>query len=100
VLADHYRWRKRKGDKIHPEELLSEQHGEEAAAETRLVLAEAIGAMTEDQRTAFTMLQLDGVSVEAVGQSTSASASAVKVRAHRAYKVLRAALARGGDDDE
>jgi RNA polymerase sigma-70 factor (ECF subfamily) len=56
-----------------------------AAPELEAVLAK----LPSDQREAFSMLKLDGLSLEAAAVRAGVSVGALKVRAHRAYKALR-----------
>src|SRR5215475_1341407 len=55
-------------------------------------LADALRALPQPQREAFTMLKLEGLSVGAAAERAGVSPGALKVRAHRAYKALRALL--------
>jgi RNA polymerase sigma-70 factor (ECF subfamily) len=52
-------------------------------------LAEYLGRLPPAQREAFSMLKLEGMSVELAAARTGVSAGALKVRAHRAYKTLK-----------
>jgi RNA polymerase sigma-70 factor (ECF subfamily) len=52
-------------------------------------LAEALEKLPPNQREAFSMLKLEGLSLEAAAARSGVSVGAVKVRAHRAYKALR-----------
>jgi RNA polymerase sigma-70 factor, ECF subfamily len=56
-----------------------------AAPELSAVLAE----LPPDQREAFSMLKLDGLSVEEAAAHARVSLGALRVRAHRAYKSLK-----------
>ena len=60
----------------------------------RPALVEALRALPRPQREAFTMLKLEGLSVGAAAARAGTTPGALKVRAHRAYKVLRAFLRR------
>jgi RNA polymerase sigma-70 factor (ECF subfamily) len=57
-------------------------------------LAAALSQLPVAQREAFELLQLRGMSVRDAAARTGTSPGALKVRAHRAYKVLRALLRR------
>jgi len=59
-------------------------------------LDELLGKLPPAQRRAFEMLKIEGLSVEAAASEAGTTPGALKVRAHRAYKTLRALL--GGDD--
>jgi RNA polymerase sigma-70 factor, ECF subfamily len=56
-----------------------------AAPELETLLAR----LPPDQREAFSMLKLEGLSTEAAAARTGVSVGALRVRAHRAYKALR-----------
>jgi RNA polymerase sigma-70 factor, ECF subfamily len=85
------RWRR-----AHWEELVAEPP--EQPAETPLTaapeLSAALAELPPDQREAFSMLKLDGLSVEAAAARAGVSVGALKVRAHRAYKSLKRLIAR------
>ena len=53
-------------------------------------------ALPEVQRTAYRLLQQEGLSLKGAAEVLGTSVSAVKLRAHRAYKALRAVLREGG----
>jgi len=59
-------------------------------------LADTAGAelarLPEPQRTVFHLIRIEGLSVREAAQTLGTSANAVKLRAHRAYAALRAAL--------
>jgi len=55
-------------------------------------LEEALDRLPAAQREAFEMLQLEGISVAAAAARAGTTTGALKVRAHRAYKALRAIL--------
>ena len=57
-----------------------------------LRLAEVLDRLPPAQREAFEMLQLEGLSVAAAAARVGITTGALKVRAHRAYKALRALL--------
>jgi RNA polymerase sigma-70 factor (ECF subfamily) len=52
-------------------------------------LEDAMARLPEQQREAFSMLKLEGLSIEQAAQRTGTSVGAIRVRAHRAYKALR-----------
>jgi RNA polymerase sigma-70 factor (ECF subfamily) len=66
----------------------------EEFAEPRL--DEALAKLPASQREAFEMLKLEGLTVEAAAERAGTTPGALKVRAHRAYKALRAML--GGSE--
>jgi RNA polymerase sigma-70 factor (ECF subfamily) len=87
--ADHGRRLKRR-----TREVLVENVPEIAVAgdPARPALAEALRALPRQQREAFTMLKLEGLSVGAAAARAGTTPGALKVRAHRAYKALKAFL--------
>lgn len=58
-------------------------------------LADALARLPPAQREAFQMLKLDGLSVQAAAERAGTTPGALKVRAHRAYKMIQALLGRG-----
>jgi RNA polymerase sigma-70 factor (ECF subfamily) len=52
-------------------------------------LEDAVARLPEQQREAFSMLKLEGLSIEQAAERAGVSAGALRVRAHRAYKILR-----------
>jgi RNA polymerase sigma-70 factor (ECF subfamily) len=90
ILADHTRQRVRACREVLvavPPETAVEGDGN---AELRF--AQELGRLPRQQREAFSLLQLEGLSVETAAARASTSTGALKVRAHRAYKRLRASL--------
>ena len=65
------------------------------AREAARRLARALARLPESQRTAFELLKQDGLSLAEAAEVLGVSVTAVKLRAHRAYESIRAAL---GDD--
>jgi RNA polymerase sigma-70 factor, ECF subfamily len=55
-------------------------------------LADALRKLPASQREAFEMLKLEGLSVEAAAGRAGVTEGALKVRAHRAYKAIKARL--------
>ena len=49
-------------------------------------------ALPESQRTAYQLLQQEGLSLKEAAEVLGTSVTAVKLRAHRAYESLRAVL--------
>ena len=52
------------------------------------LLSEILGVLPEKQQRIVRMMKIDGYSAEQIGKEMKMSTSAVKVSAHRAYKVL------------
>ncbi|MEL6546503.1 MAG: RNA polymerase sigma factor [Myxococcota bacterium] len=79
---------------MEPEADLGAQHPEQVVAtqERRRVMASALATLSEDQRQVVVLHWYEGLSFPEIAQTTGAGLSAVKVRAHRAYKKLRAVL--------
>ncbi len=88
ITVDYTR---RRWSRSHWEELVAEPPERSAdtwntaAPELEAVLAK----LPSDQRQAFSMLKLDGLSLEAAAARAGVSVGALKVRAHRAYKALK-----------
>ena len=60
-------------------------------------LQERIDTLPELQRTAYRLLQQDGLSLKGAAEVLGTSVTAVKLRAHRAYVALRAVLREAGE---
>jgi RNA polymerase sigma-70 factor (ECF subfamily) len=58
---------------------------------------ERLDALPEVQRTAYKLLQQDGLSLKGAAEALGISVSAVKLRAHRAYRALRAVVRETGE---
>jgi RNA polymerase sigma-70 factor, ECF subfamily len=73
------------------EELVAElpEQPAETPMTAALELSAALAELPPDQREAFSMLKLDGLSVKAAAARAGVSVGALKVRAHRAYKSLK-----------
>jgi RNA polymerase sigma-70 factor (ECF subfamily) len=56
----------------------------------------ALAKLPPAQREAFSLLKLEGMSLESAAEHAGVSVAALKVRAHRAYKALRRII--GGSD--
>jgi RNA polymerase sigma-70 factor (ECF subfamily) len=95
LKREYFRRRKRR-----PEHPLETETGPEPAVgprgaaqvEARRTLARALLDLPADQRQVIELHWLDGLEFPEVAQVVGASVSAVKVRAHRGYVRLRAAL--------
>jgi RNA polymerase sigma-70 factor (ECF subfamily) len=59
-------------------------------------LEKALQRLPKSQREAFTMLKLDGLTINEAAQRAGTNAGALKVRAHRAYQALKKII--GGSD--
>lgn len=57
-------------------------------------LDQALAQLPPAQREAFEMLKLEGLSVEVAAERAATTVGALKVRAHRAYRTLKAILGR------
>lgn len=62
------------------------------AAETARRIRAVLAGLPETQRTAFELVKQEGLSVAQAAAVLGITVSAVKLRAHRAYEALRAAL--------
>jgi RNA polymerase sigma-70 factor (ECF subfamily) len=68
--------------------------GEEVvlAQETHKLFNQALDRLTEPQRAAFELMKVEGLSLEQAASVLGTTVTGVKLRAHRAYESLRAAL--------
>jgi len=96
TIIDHFRDRKRKGDR--EVELVAEEWADErvesAEGDERLApeLTQALATLPESQREAVTLVQIKGLSVAEAALAAGVSVGALKVRAHRGYRALAKAL--------
>jgi RNA polymerase sigma-70 factor (ECF subfamily) len=95
-IIDHFRERKRRGDR-EVELRVEDWAAESEAAEFGGVplapeLAAALAALPDAQREAVTLLQMEGLSVAEAALRVGVSPGALKVRAHRGYRAMRQAL--------
>ena len=79
------------------DELVSElcPDGALRTKQTALIIRRTLDGLPEPQRTAFELLKLEGMTLAQAAETLGDSVTAVKLRAHRAYEALRAALAAG-----
>jgi len=63
-----------------------------AAQQSALIVRQALAAMPVANREAFVLIRYEGMSVAAAAQLVGISEGALKLRAFRAYEILRAAL--------
>jgi RNA polymerase sigma-70 factor (ECF subfamily) len=68
------------------------------ANEVAVRLAQELARLPENQRVAFELIKLDGLSIAEAAQVLGTTVAAVKLRAHRAYEAMRAVLAELGAD--
>ena len=66
------------------------------AKEVAAHIAAALATLPENQRVAFELIKQEGLSVAEAAQTLGTTVAAVKLRAHRAYEALRAALLDAG----
>ncbi len=88
VAVDHLRRRASRTSREVLVEALPEPGTDADPGNPRL--EEALDRLPPAQREAFEMLQLEGISVAAAAARVGITTGALKVRAHRAYKALRA----------
>ena len=96
-LIDHLRRRRR----VSAIEVLTDTLPEVTAAAAEMAgdsAFEILERLPATQREAFAMLKLEGLTTEEAAERAGVSVSALKVRAHRAYKALRKALAAKSDE--
>jgi RNA polymerase sigma factor (sigma-70 family) len=95
-IIDHFRDRKRRGDReveLIVEAWPDERETDESAREELAPeLAAALASLPDAQREAVTLVQVKGLSVAEAALRVGVSAGALKVRAHRGYRALRQAL--------
>lgn len=90
---------RRKTTRGKREVLTEELPDVEAGAETsEAPLTAALAQLPPTQREAFSMLKIEGLSVEAAAERAGVSAGTLRVRAHRAYRAVRAFI--GREDEE
>jgi RNA polymerase sigma-70 factor (ECF subfamily) len=63
-----------------------------------LALVQALEQLSDTQREAVVMVQLEGLSVAEAAERAGVSPGALKVRAHRGYRALRLRLGEGFGD--
>ena len=101
TVTDHLR---RRGRRLARERSLEEDHVPEpvaapvasAAAGLSPELEDALSGLPAKQREAVLLIQVEGLSVVEAAGRAGVSVSAIKVRAHRGYRLLRQRL--GGDE--
>jgi len=91
IAADYarQRWSRARWEELvadPPDQI--EDTSNRGAPELETLLAQ----LPSDQREAFLMLKLDGLSIEAASAKAGVSVGALKVRAHRAYRALKRLL--------
>ncbi len=82
-------------------EILTEQLPEVAAdaASTDAPLTAALARLPPNQREAFSMLKLEGLSVEAAAERAGVTPGTLRVRAHRAYRAVKASIGSEAEGD-
>lgn len=90
-FIDHLRRRRLRGDLEVAGDDLPEAAAEEPAVGWDHFL-ELLESLPASQREAFSMLKIEGLSVQEAAERAGVTPSALKVRAHRAYGALRRAL--------
>jgi RNA polymerase sigma-70 factor, ECF subfamily len=88
VAADHARRYWTRASVEQPTDNIPER-GQETELRTNLDLADALSRLPEQQREAFSLLKLEGLSAEQAAERAGTSVGALRVRAHRAYKALK-----------
>ena len=87
VAADHARryWTRTKVEQLTDE---VPERTEDSDLRSEPSLDNAIAQLPQQQREAFSMLKLEGLTIEQAAGRTGISTGALRVRAHRAYKTL------------
>jgi len=75
----------RVADELGPDDMLRSKQAAQLVAET-------LAALPEAQRVAFELIKYDGLSLAETAEVLGTTVTAVKLRAHRTYEALRAAL--------
>lgn len=101
LLLDGLRRGKRemRADDVDPDAGPSDAPAADAvvhAHELAIRIDQVLAGLPESQRAAFRLIKQEGLSVAEAAQVLGTTVAAVKLRAHRAYEALRAAL---GDPD-
>ncbi len=101
AVLDHFRVRSRRLRRELPLEsadAVAEDPAVDRGVERELSpeLAEALARLPEAQREAVELIQIQGVSVAEAARRVGIKPGALKVRAHRGYRALRAMLERRG----
>jgi len=92
VAADHARHYWARASVEHLMDKLPEQSADdEPRSGPRL--EEALARLPDQQRQAFSMVKLEGMSIEQAANRAGISVGALRVRAHRAYKALKKLIA-------
>ncbi len=95
-LIDHVRRAKRIGlHEVQSETLPETASDQDLPGWDRFL--EVLEALPPAQREAFSLLKIDGLSTAEAAEKVGVSVSALKVRAHRAYKSVRRAVLEDGD---
>ena len=97
IRREHFRRRARKPEVLYD----PERHGEprtspDVSSATDRAVRRALQQLSDSQREVVVLHWYEGLTFQEIGAVVGASTSAVKVRAHRAYKKLREALQEAG----
>ncbi len=90
-LIDHYRREGRRSIVVADTERVEVEQAE-PPAEGMERLAAALATLPAIQQRAFSLLKIEGLDTVTAAEREGISVSALKVRAHRAYRALRVAL--------
>lgn len=101
AVIDWFRESKRRADREIVSDMMEHHAGAAPSAEFDAnelspALTDALAALPQSQRQAVLLIQVQGLSVAEAALRAGVSTSALKVRAHRGYRALRARL--GGTD--
>lgn len=97
VRIDAYRKRRRISQREIAAEILPEPAASDGPSPTLPDFETLISHLPENQREVLKLLKVEGLSLEEVARVTASTVGAVKQKAHRAYKRLRAILVRGSE---
>ncbi|MFT5686436.1 MAG: RNA polymerase sigma-70 factor (ECF subfamily) [Myxococcota bacterium] len=97
IRREHFRRRARKPEVIYdPERHGEPQTGPSVSSATDRAVRRALQQLDPAQREVVVLHWYEGLTFREIGETVGASTSAVKVRAHRAYKKLRSYLQEDG----
>ena len=95
VRVDGYRRRRRISQREFAPEVLPERAAGDSRSSNLPDFETLLSHLPENQREVVMLLKVEGLSLEEVARVTASTLGAVKQKAHRAYKRLRAILTQG-----
>lgn len=92
AMSDRHRRMRRVSWEVLDEEI--EERSSAPDLNPEAGLGDMLARLPTSQREAFTLLKLDGLSVDEAARQAGTTVGALKVRAHRAYKAIKQMLGR------